>query len=153
MKLLVRVTKIKECPSKANAQPARFSPASSCLASKCWYFSNGEYVKAGLSELGNWCYKATKDVRLLVCTFGFGRAEPHNASLWILGTHQRPNKTVDEIIHDLCPKMLISTPVEASDSHMTKGACSGSKSCSRRTKRPAQQKQPTRRTESDVKTL
>ncbi|KAI7751729.1 hypothetical protein M8C21_012811, partial [Ambrosia artemisiifolia] len=32
------------------------------LRRECCSFSNGEYVKAGLSELEQWCYKATEEV-------------------------------------------------------------------------------------------
>ncbi|KAM0049655.1 putative Dilute domain-containing protein [Helianthus debilis subsp. tardiflorus] len=33
-----------------------------CVCTNRCSFGNGEYVKAGLSELEQWCYKATEEV-------------------------------------------------------------------------------------------
>lgn len=35
------------------------------LRRECCSFSNGEYVKAGLAELENWCYNATDEVAVM----------------------------------------------------------------------------------------
>lgn len=39
-----------------------FSGCSLLLRRECCSFSNGEYVKAGLAELENWCFTATDEV-------------------------------------------------------------------------------------------
>ncbi|XP_010679210.1 myosin-9 isoform X2 [Beta vulgaris subsp. vulgaris] len=73
------------------------------LRRECCSFSNAEYVKAGLAELENWCYDA---------------AEEHAGSAWdelkhirqaigFLVIHQKPQKTLDEVSHDLCPVLSI----------------------------------------------
>uniref|UniRef100_A0A9I9DAH6 Myosin-17-like n=1 Tax=Cucumis melo TaxID=3656 RepID=A0A9I9DAH6_CUCME len=54
------------------------------LRRECCSFSNGEYVKAGLSELEQWCSGATEEV-----------------------IHQKPKKTLNEITKDLCPVLSI----------------------------------------------
>nr|AAT85070.1 myosin heavy chain class XI E3 protein, putative [Oryza sativa Japonica Group] len=54
------------------------------LRRECCSFSNGEYVKAGLAELEQWCIYATEEV-----------------------IHQKPKKTLKEITNDLCPVLSI----------------------------------------------
>ncbi|RDX83086.1 Myosin-11, partial [Mucuna pruriens] len=54
------------------------------LRRECCSFSNGEYVKAGLAELEDWCSNATDEV-----------------------IQQKPRKMLDEISHDLCPVLSI----------------------------------------------
>lgn len=41
-----------------------FPLCSLLLRRECCSFSNGEYVKAGLAELKNWCYYATDEVAI-----------------------------------------------------------------------------------------
>ncbi|XP_038710394.1 myosin-17-like isoform X2 [Tripterygium wilfordii] len=73
------------------------------LRRECCSFSNGEYVKAGLAELEQWCYEAT---------------EEHAGSAWdelkhirqavgFLVIHQKPKKTLNEITKELCPVLSI----------------------------------------------
>ncbi|KAF6152327.1 hypothetical protein GIB67_005981 [Kingdonia uniflora] len=54
------------------------------LRRECCSFSNGEFVKAGLSELEQWCISSTEEV-----------------------IHQKPKKTLNEITKDLCPVLSI----------------------------------------------
>ncbi|KAK6162834.1 hypothetical protein DH2020_002675 [Rehmannia glutinosa] len=55
------------------------------LRRECCSFSNGEYVKAGLQELEQWCAKATDEV-----------------------LHQKSHKSLDEITNELCPVLSIA---------------------------------------------
>lgn len=41
------------------------------LRRECCSFSNGEYVKAGLAELEQWCCYATEEVRFRLVVFCF----------------------------------------------------------------------------------
>ncbi|KAG6492988.1 hypothetical protein ZIOFF_047960 [Zingiber officinale] len=81
------------------------------LRRECCSFSNGEYVKAGLAELEQWCYEATekyagsawdelKHVRqtvgFLVCPF-----------FSVCISHQKPKKTLEELTQDLCPALSV----------------------------------------------
>ncbi|KAI3741926.1 hypothetical protein L1987_59605 [Smallanthus sonchifolius] len=47
---------------KSNNVSAPFLTCFLLLRRECCSFGNGEYVKAGLSELEQWCYKATEEV-------------------------------------------------------------------------------------------
>ncbi|OEL22803.1 Myosin-11, partial [Dichanthelium oligosanthes] len=80
------------------------------LRRECCSFSNGEYVKAGLAELEQWCIFATEEVRIIsfLCILDY--------LIYILilcGTnsmqviHQKPKKTLKEITNDLCPVLSI----------------------------------------------
>nr|KAJ0189306.1 hypothetical protein LSAT_V11C800425940 [Lactuca sativa] len=105
------------------------------LRRECCSFSNGEYVKAGLSELEHWCYKATEEVTFsfFFCSFNIVANSlsdftkiiiiiksklQYAGSAWdelkhirqaigFLVIHQKPKKTLDEISHDLCPVLSI----------------------------------------------
>ncbi|KAK6162793.1 hypothetical protein DH2020_002634 [Rehmannia glutinosa] len=55
------------------------------LRRECCSFSNGEYVKAGLQELEQWCAKATDEV-----------------------LHQKSHKSLDEITNELYPVLSIA---------------------------------------------
>nr|XP_019706884.1 myosin-17 isoform X3 [Elaeis guineensis] len=102
------------------------------LRRECCSFSNGEYVKAGLTELEHWCYDATeeyagsawdelKHIRqavgflvhflyilkqglLFMMMFNF--FDPTQLfQLQVM--HQKPKKTLKEITNDLCPVLSI----------------------------------------------
>lgn len=83
-----------------------YQSCSLLLRRECCSFSNGEYVKTGLSELEQWCHDATEEVMdvsnprwifltvclwkddfccVLVCWFGLGWTKAHQTSCWLLG--------------------------------------------------------------------
>ncbi|KAM7252457.1 hypothetical protein ACFE04_024340 [Oxalis oulophora] len=66
---------------------------------ECCSFSNGEYAKAGLCELEQWCYKATDEY----AGSAWGELKHIRQAIGFLVLHQKPKKTLDEISHDLCP--------------------------------------------------
>ncbi|CAE5956910.1 unnamed protein product [Arabidopsis arenosa] len=69
------------------------------LRRECCSFSNGEYVKAGLSELEHWCFKATDEY----AGSSWDELKHIRQAIGFLVIHQKPKKTLDEISHDLCP--------------------------------------------------
>ncbi|KAI3782995.1 hypothetical protein L2E82_13056 [Cichorium intybus] len=73
------------------------------LRRECCSFSNGEYVKAGLSELELWCYKATEEY----AGSAWDELKHIRQAIGFLVIHQKPKKTLDEISHDLCPVLSI----------------------------------------------
>ncbi|KGN60801.2 myosin-11 isoform X2 [Cucumis sativus] len=73
------------------------------LRRECCSFSNGEYVKAGLSELEHWCYKATDEY----AGSAWDELKHIRQAIGFLVIHQKPKKTLDEISHDLCPVLSI----------------------------------------------
>ncbi|KAL8092604.1 hypothetical protein AgCh_034752 [Apium graveolens] len=73
------------------------------LRRECCSFSNGEYVKTGLSELENWCYKATAEF----AGSAWDELKHIRQAIGFLVINQKPKKTLDEISHDLCPVLSI----------------------------------------------
>ncbi|AEE28340.1 Myosin family protein with Dil domain-containing protein [Arabidopsis thaliana] len=73
------------------------------LRRECCSFSNGEYVKAGLSELEHWCFKATNEY----AGSSWDELKHIRQAIGFLVVHQKPKKTLDEISHDLCPVLSI----------------------------------------------
>ncbi|KAJ8460564.1 hypothetical protein OPV22_033490 [Ensete ventricosum] len=73
------------------------------LRRECCSFSNGEYVKAGLAELENWCSKATDEYVGLA----WDELKHIRQAIGFLVIHQKPKKTLDEISHDLCPVLSV----------------------------------------------
>ncbi|XP_009411029.3 myosin-11-like [Musa acuminata AAA Group] len=73
------------------------------LRRECCSFSNGEYVKAGLAELENWCYKATNEY----VGSAWDELKHIRQAIGFLVIHQKPKKTLDEISHDLCPVLSV----------------------------------------------
>ncbi|CAF1924296.1 unnamed protein product [Brassica oleracea] len=69
------------------------------LRRECCSFSNGEYVRAGLCELENWCFKATDEY----AGTSWEELKHIRQAIGFLVIHQKPKKTLDEISHDLCP--------------------------------------------------
>ncbi|KAK2970160.1 hypothetical protein RJ640_019628, partial [Escallonia rubra] len=79
------------------------------LRRECCSFSNGEYVKAGLAELENWCYSVTdeEETNFQYAGSAWDELKHIKQSIGFLVIHQKPKKTLDEISHDLCPVLSI----------------------------------------------
>ncbi|KAM7494439.1 hypothetical protein LguiB_029048 [Lonicera macranthoides] len=73
------------------------------LRRECCSFSNGEYVKAGLAELENWCSTATDEY----AGSSWDELKHIRQAIGFLVIHQKPKKTLDEISHQLCPVLSI----------------------------------------------
>ncbi|GAB4830499.1 hypothetical protein Ancab_020210 [Ancistrocladus abbreviatus] len=73
------------------------------LRRECCSFSNAEYVKAGLAELENWCYDATEEY----VGPAWDELKHIRQAIGFLVIHQKPQKTLDEVSHDLCPVLSI----------------------------------------------
>eukprot|EP00257_Ricinus_communis_P024459 XP_025011873.1 myosin-12 isoform X1 [Ricinus communis] len=73
------------------------------LRRECCSFSNGEYVKAGLQELEQWCLKASDEFA------GSSRDELQHIrqAVGFLVLHQKAQKSLDEITNELCPMLSI----------------------------------------------
>ncbi|KAH6804802.1 Myosin family protein with Dil domain-containing protein [Perilla frutescens var. hirtella] len=73
------------------------------LRRECCSFSNGEYVKAGLAELDQWCHMATDKY----AGSAWDELKHIRQAIGFLVVHQKPKKTLDEISHELCPVLSI----------------------------------------------
>ncbi|XP_052186371.1 myosin-9-like isoform X2 [Diospyros lotus] len=73
------------------------------LRRECCSFSNGEYVKAGLAELEQWCCTATDEYAGLA----WDELRHIRQAIGFLVLHQKSKKSLDEISHDLCPVLSI----------------------------------------------
>ncbi|KAG6434219.1 hypothetical protein SASPL_105842 [Salvia splendens] len=73
------------------------------LRRECCSFSNGEYVKAGLAELDQWCGTATEKYSGLA----WDELKHIRQAIGFLVVHQKPKKSLDEISHELCPVLSI----------------------------------------------
>ncbi|MQL92688.1 hypothetical protein Taro_025315 [Colocasia esculenta] len=73
------------------------------LRRECCSFSNGEYVKAGLSELERWCFDATEEYS----GSAWEELKHIRQAVGFLVIHQKPKKTLKEITNDLCPVLSI----------------------------------------------
>nr|DAD44342.1 TPA_asm: hypothetical protein HUJ06_002572 [Nelumbo nucifera] len=73
------------------------------LRRECCSFSNGEYVKAGLAELEQWCYNATEEY----AGSAWDELKHIRQAVGFLVIHQKPKKTLNEITKDLCPVLSI----------------------------------------------
>ncbi|XP_031488520.1 myosin-17-like [Nymphaea colorata] len=73
------------------------------LRRECCSFSNGEYVKAGLSELEHWCHDATEEY----AGTAWEELKHIRQAVGFLVIHQKPKKTLREITNDLCPVLSI----------------------------------------------
>ncbi|GMY38564.1 myosin-17-like isoform X2 [Fagus crenata] len=69
------------------------------LRRECCSFSNGEYVKAGLAELEQWCYEATEEY----AGSAWDELKHIRQAVGFLVIHQKPKKTLNEITKELCP--------------------------------------------------
>ncbi|XP_042508452.1 myosin-17-like isoform X2 [Macadamia integrifolia] len=73
------------------------------LRRECCSFSNGEYVKAGLAELEQWCYDTTEEYT----GSAWDELKHIRQAVGFLVIHQKPKKTLKEVTSDLCPVMSI----------------------------------------------
>ncbi|KAA3486140.1 myosin-17 [Gossypium australe] len=73
------------------------------LRRECCSFSNGEYVKAGLAELEQWCYGATEEY----AGPAWEELKHIRQAVGFLVIHQKPKKTLNEITKELCPVLSI----------------------------------------------
>ncbi|KAG6430282.1 hypothetical protein SASPL_108346 [Salvia splendens] len=73
------------------------------LRRECCSFSNGEYVKAGLAELEQWCSTATEKY----AGVAWDELKHIRQAIGFLVVHLKPKKTLDEISHELCPVLSI----------------------------------------------
>ncbi|XP_060674643.1 myosin-17 isoform X2 [Ziziphus jujuba] len=73
------------------------------LRRECCSFSNGEYVKAGLAELEQWCYAATEEY----AGSAWDELKHIRQAVGFLVIHQKPKKTLNEITKELCPVLSI----------------------------------------------
>ncbi|PPS17756.1 hypothetical protein GOBAR_AA02779 [Gossypium barbadense] len=73
------------------------------LRRECCSFSNGEYVKAGLAELEQWCYAATEEY----AGPAWEELKHIRQAVGFLVIHQKPKKTLNEITKELCPVLSI----------------------------------------------
>ncbi|KAF2580115.1 hypothetical protein F2Q70_00007692 [Brassica cretica] len=73
------------------------------LRRECCSFSNGEYVKAGLAELEQWCTEATDEY----AGSAWDELKHIRQAVGFLVIHQKPKKTLDEITRELCPVLSI----------------------------------------------
>lgn len=73
------------------------------LRRECCSFSNGEYVKAGLAELERWCHEATDEYAGLA----WDELRHIRQAVGFLVIQKKPQKSLEEIINDLCPVLSI----------------------------------------------
>ncbi|GMH18090.1 hypothetical protein Nepgr_019931 [Nepenthes gracilis] len=73
------------------------------LRRECCSFSYGEYVKAGLAELEQWCYDTTEEY----AGSAWDDLKHIRQAVGFLVIHQKPKKTLNEIKRDLCPALSI----------------------------------------------
>jgi myosin-5 len=73
------------------------------LRRECCSFSNGEYVKAGLAELEQWCCSATEEY----AGTAWDELKHIRQAVGFLVIHQKPKKTLNEITNELCPVLSI----------------------------------------------
>ncbi|XP_038720466.1 myosin-12 isoform X1 [Tripterygium wilfordii] len=74
------------------------------LRRECCSFSNGEYVKAGLQELKQWCFKATDQF----VQSSWDELQHIRQAIGFLVLHQKALKSLDEITNELCPILSIA---------------------------------------------
>ncbi|XP_047338163.1 myosin-12 isoform X2 [Impatiens glandulifera] len=73
------------------------------LRRECCSFSNGEYVKAGLQELDQWCTKATEEL----AGSSWNELQHLRQAVGFLILHQKTQKSLEDITNDLCPILSI----------------------------------------------
>ncbi|KAG6789264.1 hypothetical protein POTOM_005355 [Populus tomentosa] len=73
------------------------------LLRECCSFSNGEYVKAGLQELEQWCRKASDQF----AGSSWDELRHTRQAVWFLVSHQKAQKSLEEITNELCPMLSI----------------------------------------------
>lgn len=73
------------------------------LRRECCSFSNGEFLKAGLLELEQWCLKVTDQF----AGSSLEELQHIRQAVGFLVLHQKTQKSVDEITNELCPILSI----------------------------------------------
>ncbi|CAN4102475.1 unnamed protein product [Withania somnifera] len=73
------------------------------LRRECCSFSNGEFVKAGLAELEQWCCYATEEY----VGSTWDELKHIRQAVGFLVIHQKPKKSLHEITNELCPVLSI----------------------------------------------
>ncbi|KAL6224224.1 hypothetical protein ACLB2K_003079 [Fragaria x ananassa] len=73
------------------------------LRRECCSFSNGEFLKAGLAELEQWCYGASEEY----AGSAWDELKHIRQAIGFLVIHQKPKKTLNEITKELCPVLSI----------------------------------------------
>jgi len=74
------------------------------LRRECCSFSNGEFLKAGLQDLEQWCSTITEEY---VGT-SWDELQHIRQAVGFLVLHQKSHKTLEEITNDLCPVLSIT---------------------------------------------
>lgn len=74
------------------------------LRRECCSFSNGEFLKAGLQELEQWCSRTTEEY----AGTSWDELQHIRQAVGFLVLHQKSHKTLDEITDELCPVLSIS---------------------------------------------
>jgi myosin-5 len=74
------------------------------LRRECCSFSNGEFLKAGLQELEQWCSATTEEY----AGTSWDELQHIRQAVGFLVLHQKSHKTLAEITDDLCPVLSIS---------------------------------------------
>ncbi|XP_010414067.1 PREDICTED: myosin-12-like isoform X2 [Camelina sativa] len=75
------------------------------LRRECCSVSNGEYLKMGLHELEQWCLKA--DDEAAVARSPWDELQHIRQAVKFLVSHQKTQKSLDEIIKEICPVLSI----------------------------------------------
>ncbi|KAI5603286.1 hypothetical protein BDE02_01G209600 [Populus trichocarpa] len=73
------------------------------LRRECCSFSNGEYVKAGLQELEQWCRKASDQF----AGSSWDELRHIRQAVGFLVSHHKAQKSLEEITNELCPMLSI----------------------------------------------
>ncbi|CAN8247655.1 unnamed protein product [Cochlearia groenlandica] len=73
------------------------------LRRECCSFSNGEYLKMGLHELEQWCLKAEDEA----ARSPWDELEPIRQAVKFLVSHQKTQKSLEEITKEICPVLSI----------------------------------------------
>jgi myosin-5 len=74
------------------------------LRRECCSFSNGEFLKAGLQELEQWCSVTTEEY----AGTSWDEFQHIRQAVGFLVLHQKTHKTLEEITDELCPVLSIT---------------------------------------------
>ncbi|KAM0937131.1 putative myosin ATPase [Dioscorea sansibarensis] len=74
------------------------------LRRECCSFSNGEFVKAGLQELEQWCSQKTDEFT----GTSWDELQHIRQAVGFLTLHQKTHKTMEEITNELCPVLSVA---------------------------------------------
>nr|CAB3493246.1 unnamed protein product [Digitaria exilis] len=74
------------------------------LRRECCSFSNGEFLKAGLQELEQWCSRSTEEY----AGASWDELQHIRQAVGFLVLHQKSHKNLEEITNELCPVLSIT---------------------------------------------